>query len=363
MAGSDYTLAAPLCACGNTITKFFKSGKPGKFCAACRERQMGKHLGDRLRPCAHCGTDILLVIAAGPPKRYCSDLCKSRANGKEWVPAGEREFVCACCSASFKAERARKYCSASCNWRAQTLKRYPDSKKRHGSECVCRGCGKQYKNKRHNTDGQGSKYCSRQCAFADIKTWHREDCDSPGPTCTVHFKTCAHCAVSFTARNINTPVCSDACRKALANTKGLARNIAKCGSKMPRVCKCCSATFAPTYGDKRNLYCSDACAKRVARRVRGSDHRDRAKKAGVAYEPVNRIKVFDRDGWRCQICGKRTPRKRMGGQTTNAPELDHRVPLSKGGGHLYSNVQCACRQCNHEKGNRNSAGQLPMFGA
>ena len=53
--------------------------------------------------------------------------------------------------------------------------------------------------------------------------------------------------------------------------------------------------------------------------------------------------------------------KRRGTRYSNAPELDHRVPISKGGTHLYTNVQCACRDCNGKKSNRSTVGQLPMF--
>jgi 5-methylcytosine-specific restriction endonuclease McrA len=35
--------------------------------------------------------------------------------------------------------------------------------------------------------------------------------------------------------------------------------------------------------------------------------------------------------------------------------------LSVGGEHSYLNTQCACRQCNQEKGNR-GGGQLRLFG-
>jgi len=90
--------------------------------------------------------------------------------------------------------------------------------------------------------------------------------------------------------------------------------------------------------------------------------RQRARHCGVEYEPINVFKVFERDRWHCQICGKPTPKKNRGTRYPNAPELDHRIPISKGGPHLYSNVQCACRRCNGLKSNKNCDGQLPLFG-
>jgi 5-methylcytosine-specific restriction endonuclease McrA len=75
------------------------------------------------------------------------------------------------------------------------------------------------------------------------------------------------------------------------------------------------------------------------------------------------VEVFMRDQWHCQICGKPTPEKNRGTHYPNAPELDHRIPMSLGGGHLYSNVQCVCRRCNLAKSNRNCVGQFPLFQA
>jgi 5-methylcytosine-specific restriction endonuclease McrA len=71
--------------------------------------------------------------------------------------------------------------------------------------------------------------------------------------------------------------------------------------------------------------------------------------------------VFERDGWRCQMCGEHTPRRSMGSCEPCAPELDHRVPISKGGGHLWANVQCLCRACNGRKGASLIVGQMPLF--
>lgn len=70
-----------------------------------------------------------------------------------------------------------------------------------------------------------------------------------------------------------------------------------------------------------------------------------------AVENVNPIKVFERDKWKCQICGVKTPRKLRGTLDDRAPELDHVMPLSLGGAHSYMNTQCACRKCNAEKSN------------
>jgi 5-methylcytosine-specific restriction endonuclease McrA len=55
---------------------------------------------------------------------------------------------------------------------------------------------------------------------------------------------------------------------------------------------------------------------------------------------LNRRAVFVRDGHRCQYCGG------------TAESIDHVVPRSRGGGHVWENVVAACRPCNLRKRDR-----------
>ncbi len=82
----------------------------------------------------------------------------------------------------------------------------------------------------------------------------------------------------------------------------------------------------------------------------GSTHRRRAKRFGCFYENVDRIVVFERDGWACYLCGQPTPKEKMGTKEHDAPEQEHVIPLSHGVSHCYANVRCACHACNKAKG-------------
>lgn len=75
----------------------------------------------------------------------------------------------------------------------------------------------------------------------------------------------------------------------------------------------------------------------------------KARERAAKVEPVNPYRVLERDGWMCQMCGIATPQEKRGTYEPDAPELDHIVPLSKGGDHSYANTQCACRKCNAAK--------------
>lgn len=57
-----------------------------------------------------------------------------------------------------------------------------------------------------------------------------------------------------------------------------------------------------------------------------------------------RRNIFYRDKNRCQYCGR--------GFVQSNLNLDHVVPLSRGGGSNWTNVVCACISCNTRKGDR-----------
>jgi len=76
------------------------------------------------------------------------------------------------------------------------------------------------------------------------------------------------------------------------------------------ICKGCGKEFVPEYGNKKRTFCSDTCGARYGRREQrkrlgGNEHRHRARRFGVSDEPVNVLRVFARDGWVCQICGRK----------------------------------------------------------
>ncbi len=58
----------------------------------------------------------------------------------------------------------------------------------------------------------------------------------------------------------------------------------------------------------------------------------------------NRRNIFARDGNRCQYCGKKHPTPEL--------SLDHVVPRARGGETTWTNIVCACTECNKQKGGR-----------
>ena len=128
------------------------------------------------------------------------------------------------------------------------------------------------------------------------------------------------------------------------------------------------ATCGGPVGDVRTKpkrFCSSRCRKssedqRTLRRAYKARRKAKERGAGRC-ERFDPLDVLRRDGWRCHLCGVKTPERLRGTTHPRAPELDHIVPLSKGGEHSRRNTACACRHCNIAKGDR-IVGQMRLVG-
>ncbi len=58
----------------------------------------------------------------------------------------------------------------------------------------------------------------------------------------------------------------------------------------------------------------------------------------------SRRNIFERDGNRCQYCGKRNDQRDM--------TIDHVLPRSRGGNSTWENMVLACFNCNSKKGDK-----------
>lgn len=213
---------------------------------------------------------------------------------------------------------------------------------------TCAGCASPFSQQIGR--GRTAKYCGPSC-----RPRESQGLRSVEPK---HHRTCGVCGAGFVAAVPSAKFCSGPCKNRASNV----RTQERARDRTARACRFCGKVFAPAYGDKRKVFCSKACKVSYTYAARGGNtHRRRAKQFGGSYETVDRFKVFDRDGWRCHLCGRKTPRERLGSKHDRAPELDHLVPLSQGGAHAYTNVACACRSCNAAKG-ATALGQLLLIG-
>lgn len=168
---------------------------------------------------------------------------------------------------------------------------------------------------------------ARRVAAAQVRRWERE-------AVRITYRECETCRVLMVASRSDRRYCSYRCRPSTARRRA---------KLIPtRACDCCGAAFA---GSGRRRFCSPKCGLRFWSR------HHRATKRAVYVEQVHPFRVFERDDWRCYLCGDPLLRGAHRHDPL-APEVDHVIPLARGGDHSYANVRAAHRRCNQSKGAR-----------
>lgn len=117
-----------------------------------------------------------------------------------------------------------------------------------------------------------------------------------------------------------------------------------------RLCKCGNAV--PDSSAVSKPSCSECKreSRRLHKRMYGC-YRRRCKTYGGHYNPTVKPRgVFDKDGWRCHVCSKKTSKVFSVRDPRSATVDHHPIPLSKGGDHDWHNVRCCCFECNSLKG-------------
>ena len=196
--------------------------------------------------------------------------------------------------------------------------------------------------------------------------------------------TCTECGTEFSAyrRRSERTFCSRGCASVYGNRVKSAKPpqrkphlfpVLYCGpARTPRPpqhihiakrltagrCRVCQEWFI---SPRQDITCSPPCfAEHRLRRRQTHRARRRAALKAAYVSDVSRSQVFQRDGYRCHLCGKKTnPLKQV--PHPKAPTIDHIVPLSKGGTHEPSNCRTACFRCNCAKKDRGSGEQLLLI--
>lgn len=235
--------------------------------------------------CPYCGESMPLT-------------CAPNGGGRLRKQCGKLE-----CKRAFNAERARK-------WNAQYMKE-------HGTCC------------------SWDRYQDRQQAHNRAYAKNRYDTAE---------KKAAH-THSNAVRLYGTSA-----RRHRAETKLIAAARGLQGSKRARLpfyagwCSECGQPFVARGNRALSTCCSFKCSRRAIDAARHA-----AKRGAVTQVRYRRVDIFERDGWRCHICGKKIrcslPHSHPLGAT-----LDHLIPLADGGADAPDNVAAAHRLCNSIKG-------------
>lgn len=235
--------------------------------------------------------------------------------------------------------------------------------------CICIQCGISFPPKHLSSralrgEVKGNQFCSRKCV-ADNRRIYPSRVEQkraynrrlsakkrllPKAAPVIRLTLCIVCSKEF-AGGRGRKICSDACVKLRAQDcfnrqRGIDRS--------PRICPGCGTGFTPHYGSRKRIYCSTQCSRRTCR------SHSKAIRRNAMAERFDPVIVFERDDWRCYLCGDPTPCELRGSYDPKAPELDHKIPIARGGQHTLENTGCACRACNIAKGAKDLVEFLAM---
>ena len=298
--------------------------------------------------CRQCNQSFDHKLQAGRPPVVCASCKSSRIKA-------EMHTKCQFCNCDIKEPRpGKRFCSKSCLYKKrdgslQSRAEYlQQCRKNAKHKFTCINCGKEAHRSLSATNkrrGYINKYCSASCRHSVVSKVSSE--------------------ISF-LRGLARKK-PDESKARLASIRALIRTMRKIAAARQRAscpCVCCGRPVGWVYGRPR-AYCSKDCLSKMphvveAKKISKARRHARIRGAGVC-ESISPSLVFISAGWKCQICGKATPQRLRGTTHKRAPELDHIVPLSKGGTHTWTNVQCLCRECNGWKSDRLVIGQASLF--
>lgn len=341
--------------------------------------------------CQRCGSDWKTLKGkdmVSCPECCKQQRCKARKQGR--LPASETK-ACERCGQAFEAvggnAMARSVNCLSCVQKdlssGERQRRHrervklglsiPGSRKQNAcmARRQCQWCQKEL-----NAQNQ-RKYCSKRC-FAHARKAGRQEWDRTNQLESVWHRggrwACAPSRkpIQEMRTNMQRFLASVARAYTLASKKPKACEICGadcygpearfcspiCMGKSQREVPCCRCGISCVVHGTAKVKMCGACRRKVKAAIRRrrkrevGSYRKRCRTYGGAYNAqVTRRKVFERDGWRCHVCKRKTIRHWADNHPREATVDHHPIPLSHGGDHDWHNVRCACRQCNSEKSN------------
>lgn len=278
--------------------KTFEAGKKtARFCSSECRRTI-------IRACLVCGDDF--KTRRDGKIMTCSDECRSTQN--KWPMKGSQKR-CEVCNEEFTVKNVR--------W--------------------ARTCGRKCAAALRITEGTNSTLCLpstwqsrlKRCVVSMNAQWrnHLVRCEQCGRNRTTRTGRCRQCIERLSSASLS--------RIQVAVREWLTRSTKKC-----RNCEGVAEWWSGL--------CGKCSSQRDKERGRQSGHKARCRRYGCEYTPgIKLSKLIARDGACCHYCGVRTTR-RLHNADTQA-EIDHVIPISKGGGHVMENVVVSCRKCNNKK--------------
>lgn len=246
--------------------------------------------------------------------------------------------TCPTCAAPVEGRRDKVYCSERCRKKAENARR---PQPRH--KCRCAVCDVEFVATR-----SWARYCSKACEGRAKAIRYAGMERAPKRWSNLRWTECGTCGWWRSRRGRRCPKWRDH------------------PPAPPFDCRGCGQRVVPgeTADRRARAWCSKRCKQRSRKRINpeARQRRNAARRArlrGATVERFDRAEIFERDGWRCQICRKALRRDALVPHPL-APTIDHIVPLACGGSHEPRNVQAAHFMCNSHKRDGAANDQLRL---
>lgn len=246
---------------------------------------------------------------------------------------------CESCDSEFQPRQSSSvYCSKKCGQKERDkLRVRPNGSGHSAKKGKCEWCEKEFV----RVQRVAGKTCGMSCA---------SKLRSVGNFSKVFFPTCNICSSPIRASS-SPSILENHCNSCKGRYGYNIHSVVN--GETETKCKCCDVSFSRIPPNKSKC-CSESCSREMLAKARRKSKSIRSaikrkSNGGEAFDP---FEIFDRDKWHCQMCGISTPKINRGTYLDDAPELDHIIPVSKGGLHTRLNTQCLCRKCNGEKSDK-----------
>lgn len=244
--------------------------------------------------------------------------------------SGVHVGICKCCGKEsiYKYKSfVKDYCSHKCS----NIEKWKVRPRAAFVSFSCQQCTKQFEVsvsdvRYREKDGKKIKYCSYQCSgAANVKpeTHQIVSCE----TCAKEFKRRAD---KLMEKNYCCRSCAAASRKTIGTAWGSAPDKAKIRQYMRE--------YWNKNREKLNQEKQVWCKKN--RNYRNFIQQQRRAAGSLMFEQW--VDLITAAEGKCCVCGSK-----------NSPQIDHIVPISRGGKTELSNLQVLCKFCNTSKGSKN----------
>jgi len=377
--------------CKDCRIPFVKTGFADKFCLDCRAKK-----SDRQRFCKSC--DAPLAIVRGP-KKYCK-ACAVKAvqlrTQRESIESAiektcdVRFIQCVECKKTYSASGSYSQkidvCSSECRAKAYANAKvqgarwlqYPfqfklsDSvvavrsrirrvvdKAQVGFCCFCGSAKVMGEAVQRNVSKGNRFFCDRECACE----WK-----------SVHYASANHKPMELQRQETKLrKQAQEQAKREQADIKWREKQAARALKQKERrtsgyvkCAECNNTVWVEKHATRK--YCSFECGQKAnknsettkANRRRAKRNREHIKRTKGIGDMIDIVEVMKRHKKRCCNCNTLCV-KPEGYNWPNEANIDHILPVSKGGLHIWSNVQLLCRRCNIAKSDNVADGTQLML--